>query len=113
MFKKWIGIAATLALFVGDVYAACGGHSCVAEYVDRLYVNSDSGLVYVATSGDEAQLDCSAVSDVYVTLDLAEPGASAIYSSLLSAQVSNKKVQVRIVNGSAGCKVKYITIDRE
>ncbi|MFA0812149.1 hypothetical protein [Microbulbifer epialgicus] len=93
--------------------AECSGHSCVGVYVDRLYVTSH-GIVHVGTSGDEKLLDCDAESGVYATLDLNNyTGADAIYSTLLSAQLADKKVQVRVAEGTAGCKISYVTLDRQ
>ncbi|WP_020413341.1 hypothetical protein [Microbulbifer variabilis] len=93
--------------------ADCSGTSCVGVYVDRLYVTSH-GIVHVGTNGDEKLLDCDAESGVYATLDLNNyTGADAIFSTLLSAQMADKKVQIRITEGSAGCSVQYVTLDRQ
>jgi hypothetical protein len=39
--------------------------------------------------------------------------ADKIYSTLLSAQIANKKVRVRIGEGSEGCRIAYVTIERQ
>ena len=90
----------------------CVPHICQDVYVEKLYPNT-SGLVYVATSGDETKLDCNAESGVYLSFDLSDPAGDAYYSTLLAAQISERKVSIRIVNGSQGCKVQYMTHDRQ
>lgn len=74
---------------------------------------NSSCIVFIGTSGDENLLDCDAKSGVYTILNMNIPGASAVYSTLLSAQMANKIVNVRINNGSAGCNVQYVTLDRQ
>lgn len=103
-----------LTLFPLLTYADCGGNSCSNVYIDRLYVNANSSeLVYIGTSGDETQLDCEAHAGVYAILDSNQGNADKIYSTLLAAQLANKKVRIRIDTNTVGCKVSYITIDRQ
>ena len=110
MFRFILGVIFTsLSL---SVSAACVSTGCTEVYVDTLYVSS-SGTIYIGTSGDEKALACTAVSGVYATLDMADLGANAIYSTLLSAQMSDKKVFVRTINNSTDCKVAYVTLDRQ
>lgn len=92
--------------------AECSSTTCANVYIDKLYANN-SGIVYIGTSGDESLLNCAAGSGVYTKLNLSDPGASAIYSTLLSAQLANKKVQVRISEGSVGCSILYVTLERQ
>ncbi|OLF75153.1 hypothetical protein AWH60_11050 [Pseudoalteromonas haloplanktis] len=92
--------------------AACVSTGCSGVYVDTLYVNA-SGIIYIGTSGDEKAMSCSAVSDVYATLNITKPGADAIYSTLLSAQMSGKLVYVRTVDNSSQCEVLYVTLERQ
>jgi len=110
MFRFILGVILTSLCL--SVSAACVPTGCVGVYIDKLYVNA-SGIIYIGTSGDEKALSCSAVSDVYATLNITEPGANAIYSTLLSAQMSNKLVFVRTIDNSAGCKVAYVVLDRQ
>ena len=76
-----------------------------------------SGLIYVGTSGDEAALNCSAISDVYTTLDLnsgpngaESAGAKAAYSALLSSKIAGKRLMIRISDGTSGCQIKYVLL---
>lgn len=95
-------------------YAGCSGNSCSSVYVDKLYVNATSSAkIYIGTSGDESLLDCEAHANVYVTLDSSQANADKIYSTLLAAQLANKTVRIRVDTSTAGCKVSYITLDRQ
>ena len=109
---KRVLMCLTISLFSSLAYPQCSSNTCDNVYVDRLYATK-SGLVFVATSGDEGLLDCNASSGVYTTLDLNDPGANVIYSTLLAAQMANKRVQVRPENGTDGCLISYVTLDKQ
>ncbi len=94
------------------VYAECVPHICQDVHVQRLYPNT-TGLIYVATTGDETKLDCSPVSGEYLSFNLSEPAGDVFYSTLLAAQIADRKVSIRIANGSDGCNVQYITHDKQ
>ncbi|ACA85752.1 conserved hypothetical protein [Shewanella woodyi ATCC 51908] len=100
-------------LFVSSsVSAVCFERGCSNVYVEKLYVNA-SGVVYVGTSGDERLMTCDAVSDVYSTFRSTDAGGDMIFSTLLAAQLSNKKVFVRTVESSNECKIAYVTLDKQ
>lgn len=106
-------ISAALFVFLSSpLFAECVPHICSDVFVERLYPN-ENGLVYVATSGSEAALNCNAVSGEYVSFNLADPAGEAFYSTLLAAQLANKKVSLRIADESEGCLVQYITINKQ
>ncbi|AKE51273.1 hypothetical protein [Kangiella geojedonensis] len=115
---KKISILLSTLLFISLLpllaEADCGGNSCTNVYVDKLSVQGNSSeLVYIGTSGDEAQLDCEAHAGLYAILDSNQGNADKIYSTLLAAQLANKKVKIRIATNTVGCKVAYITLDRQ
>jgi len=101
-----------LAFSAGDAHANCSSEVCSSVYVERLYI-TDNGLIYVATSGDETQLSCTAVSNVYVSLDTTVGNSNELYSTLLAAQLADKKVSMRLLLGSSNCTIRYMTIDRQ
>jgi len=107
-----IGFVLVIGLFVsvGVARAACSGLVCSDVLVERLYVNAN-GVVYVATDGVETTLNCSPVSNIYLTLYHTDANFNAIYSTLLAAQLAGEKVGIRIIDGSSNCRVSYITID--
>ncbi len=101
-----------LLLISCNASANCIERGCYNVFVERLYINS-SGTVYVATSGDETLMSCSAVSDVYSTFKSTSAGADMIFSTLLAAQMADKKVSVRTADNSAGCLIQYVTFDKQ
>lgn len=104
------GIA--LSLLSSVSFGDCVPHICQDVYVEKLYSNTN-GVIYVATSGDETKLNCNAVSDLYVTFNLSDPSGDAYYSTFLAAQMSDRKVSIRVVTGSEGCNIQYITHERQ
>ncbi|MBU2392324.1 MAG: hypothetical protein KKH70_03120 [Gammaproteobacteria bacterium] len=90
---------------------ACNPDHCGGVYVDMLYVNAD-GRVYVSTSGDEKLLNCQAVSGVYVTLLENSPGRDLIYSTLLTAQSTNRPLTIQVDDNIPGCVIQYVTLAR-
>ena len=98
-------------LFANHSMAGCAGKACSSVYIDRIFMQSNGGI-FVGTNGDEELLNCTAVSKVYLTLDSNDRNASHLYSLLRSAQVSDTKVFVRIVENSKNCKIQHVISDR-
>ena len=112
MKNRWNAVfGSALLLAAPFAVADCTPDNCSAVYVDNLYVN-ENGLVYVGTSGNEASLNCSAVSGVYVSLHANAVGRDMIYSTLLAAQTQSKKVMIQVEDNSAGCRIQYVTLER-
>jgi len=107
-FVAFIG----LALAGGSAYANCSSDVCLSVHIERLYITVN-GLIYVGTSGDETQLSCTAVSNVYVSLDTTVGNSDELYSTLLAAQLADKKVSMRMLPASTNCAIHYMTIDRQ
>lgn len=105
-------IATLMVAVSGPVLADCVPHICSGIYVERLYANSN-GLIYVATTGNESNLNCTPVSGGYLSFNLSDPAGDAFYSTLLAAQLANKTVSLRIVDASPGCQVQYLTLDKQ
>ncbi|QDO85857.1 hypothetical protein FM037_24600 [Shewanella psychropiezotolerans] len=101
-----------LLLISSNALATCIERGCYNVYVERLYINA-SGTVYVGTSGDETLMSCAAVSNIYSTFKTTDAGADMIFSALLAAQMADKKVSVRTDDNSAGCTIRYVTIDKQ
>jgi len=79
--------------------------------VTSIYINN-SDRVLIETDQQETNLDCSAVSDKYVSLSRTHKGFHEIYSAMLSAQSNDKLVKIRISPGSEGCTISYVVIYR-
>ncbi len=97
-----------------SAYAACASNSCSDEYVEMLYVRSGNNIVNVDTTGIEASLpNCTPASGKYLQLDLDDVAGREIYSTLLAAQMANKKVHFRLITNYSPCTIAYITLSRQ
>ncbi len=92
--------------------AECTSKWCSDVYVDTLFVRAN-GDISVATSGTETLLNCTAYQGVYTTLQQSAANSDDIYALLLAAYMADKKVLVRIVEGSSNCEISYARVDRE
>ena len=92
--------------------AVCINAVCEDVLVDRLYVTNNS-VVYVGTDSTESALNCAAVSSKYLTLDTNDTNFETLYATLLSAQLADKRVLIRIAENSTNCKIVYITLDNQ
>ena len=107
--KKFIAI---LGLFISvSVIAAeqCTSWGCVST-ISKLYTTTD-GPVYIGTPLNEKLANCTPVSGVYFTLNTSSKNAKEIYSSLLAAFMSGKRIALRIKEGSSNCELAYVTLD--
>ena len=89
----------------------CGTWGCTST-VETLYTNAN-GYIYVSTPLDETAANCTIYPGGYFVLQPTAQNADKIYSSLLSAYMSNSKIQIRIVEGSPICEIAYVTLSRQ
>lgn len=87
--------------------ADCSGVICTDVSIQSMQV-SNTGAVWIKTSGIETGLNCTPNSDVYLWLDGGKPGRNVIYSALLAYKVAGKNLDFRIVESSNPCEVLYI-----
>lgn len=108
--KKILTTILITGIAASSVYAACNSKMCYNVNVEKLYMTAN-GTLYVGTSGDESQLNCGGAetADVYVSLKEGDVGKNAMYSLLLTAKTTGKKVTIRIQEGSSDCRVVYVT----
>jgi len=110
--KKYLLVFLTSSVFIPIIASAnCTKNGCTSK-VDTLYLAS-SGNVFIGTPDDEKLLDCDPVAGVYISLQAAHKNFEAIYSALLAAQLADKTVTLRIVNGSSSCLINYVTMKRQ
>ena len=103
-----VGILLSSLTAVGAAIAACDTAGCSDEKVKVLYPNT-SGRVYVEMTGDKSLLDCSLVSSRFMTFEMSDIGAEAVYSMLLDAHTNDTPIDyVRILNGSSNCSIRYV-----
>jgi hypothetical protein len=72
---------------------------------------ASDGNLRIATDGDETLLNCTAVNDVYVTLQTDDPNFNRKYALLLTAYTLGQDVGIRMVEGSPNCAVSYFYVD--
>ena len=106
MKKVLMSVLAMSALSV-SINAGCTANGCYNVNVAMLYV-AGNGNIYVSSDGDESTLGCTAPSGTLMTIINSHPGKNAIYSLLLTAKTTNKKVSIRTANGSANCQIEYV-----
>lgn len=99
-----------MLVFSNGAFAECSATGCWEAYVEELYPESAGGA-WIRTSGDESLASCTADSGVYLRLN-AGTGFNAIDSTLLAAQLADKKVNIRIFGGSNPCSIAYVTLNR-
>ena len=110
--SKSRAFACMCALSIGALaYADCGATGCWLVYVEELYPEAQGGA-WIRTSGDETLANCTADSGIYLRLSGTTPGYKEIYATLLAAQLSDKKVSIRITEGTNPCSIAYVTLNR-
>ena len=110
--QKWIFstvLMGTLTAVNSLAFADCSATTCYGA-IQRLYVNTNGNL-YIASDGDERNLDCDPVAGVYMTLPATDPNFNRKYAMLLTGYSLNQDVGIRIVTGSSNCTVSYFYID--
>lgn len=95
--------------------AECSSGICTDVYVEELYIPTDSSGVYIQTSGTETLAGCTPYNGIYLLLQPAPTSAQfkEVYATLLAAQMNDKRVSIRINNGSNPCTVAYILLPRQ
>ena len=109
-FLSTLGVFLFMCSWASGVIAACSGSACVNVFVNRLYLQ-DQDFLYVGTSGDETGLNCTPVSDIYLTLPDSHMKSREIYATLLAAAATDQTVRIRIVDGSVDCEIRYIVFE--
>lgn len=107
----------TLAFFVstlmiGAAVAECTTWGCADVYVEQLYVSSASGF-YVRTSGNELLANCTPDSGIFLYVPNTSSQMKEVYATLLAAQLADKRVNIRVNEGTSPCTVAYVTLDRQ
>jgi|7_EtaG_2_1085326.scaffolds.fasta_scaffold01289_3 hypothetical protein len=114
MVKHCLFLLIFCFLFSGNSYSSCNGRACSNVYIDRIYVKTTAPEILIGTTGDETGLNCNARAGVYVTLNgEGFYNHSQVLSVLLAAQAANKRVLVRIAEGSENCDILYVTLDKQ
>lgn len=110
---KLITAAISLIFFCflasSNVFAECTADRCDG-LIEELFYNN-AGNLFIATDGDEANLDCDSAGDIYVMLDKNDQYFDRKLAMLLTASSASQEVGIRINNGSTNCTVNYVVVN--
>jgi len=111
---KTVMVGFFIFIFSHSIQAGCNDRGCSSK-IARLYLSSFNGGSVFIKPADNARgvVGCTLFENTYLTLEKTHSLFDEIYSTLLAAQIADKRVFVRIANGSANCKVSYVTIDMQ
>lgn len=104
-------LGALLLIASPPAMAGCSANNCsgIGDQVLKSFYPA-SGLVYLEppSAADKAALNCTLVSGHYMTLKQSHNNYDVILSTVLTAIAAGHHLTVRIVEGSADCKVSYV-----
>ena len=104
--KNFLMSILTLGAISSSAYAACTPAGCYDVTVDKIFA-TDAGVIWISTSGDESQLNCTLVGGSSMTL-ADSVGKNAIYSYLLTQKTTKGKINIRVKEGSSNCEIAYV-----
>lgn len=103
MKKIILGVFLLISLNTG-ANAYCSASGCYNETIEKLLIRS-TGIILIATGGDESKLNCTSPYNEFITLGLDHPARAEIYSLLLSQKVSKGKISLRVIPNSSNCSI--------
>jgi hypothetical protein len=109
IFQRLLAVMVSLPLATA-AYAECSAAGCYEVLIEELYPTAEGG-VWIKTTGDETLANCTANANVFLRLNVSA-GYKDIYSTLLAAMLAEKRVNLRVVEGSNPCAVAYVTLNR-
>jgi hypothetical protein len=109
LFHRVLALVILLPLATA-AFAECWSAGCYEVLIEELYPTAEGG-VWIKTTGDETLANCTVNSNVFLRLNVSA-GYKDIYSTLLAAMLAEKRVSLRIVEGSNPCAVAYVTLNR-
>lgn len=107
--KKVLISVLAIGMISSNLYGACTAKSCANVKITKVNATF-GGTIYIATDGSESALNCTSPGNAYVSVGATDAGKNALYSMMLTAQTTGKKVNIRIQEGSAGCRILYATM---
>jgi len=96
------------------VHSECSANGCDIDQSDpikRIYLTSLSdGQVYIDAPSGKESLDCTLAEGKFLVLKSTHPLFKETYSTILAAVMANKKMYIRIRNGSSKCEIAYVQL---
>jgi len=110
IMKKIITGLSAMALATGLYAGSCSGTQCndvmITEIVPTIY-----GTISVATDADETALSCTALNSKYLYVPNGATGKNAVYSALLTAYTTKKKMRFLVAPDSNGkCQITTLFV---
>jgi len=102
-----VSIIAMIAMS-SNTYAECKSWGCNSKIQKLLVTNT--GKIVVATDGDEKKANCTPIAGIYLTISPSTKGSNSIYSLLLTAKSLDKKVILRVSEGTKNCEIQYASL---
>jgi hypothetical protein len=99
-----------LSLAAMQARAECTTSGCNDVYVKQLYADAVDTHFWVETTGTETSLNCTPASGVLLKV---AADSKQVFALLLSAQLADKVVRIRVNEGTNPCTVAYVTLDRQ
>lgn len=99
-----------LTFLTHPTLAACDSVRCTSEQIKRLYTGTIA--TYIQFASNQLPTGCTPKDGGYLTLETSHPNYKGIYATLLMAFSTNQPVSVRIYDGSDGCLVQYVYVDK-
>lgn len=103
-----VGVLAFMLLPMVVIADGCKSWGCIST-LSEVYVTALSDI-RIATPLDETLANCAPVSDQYFTIKQGAPNYEAMYSTVLAAYMADKKIQLRVKEGSSDCEISYIRL---
>lgn len=108
LFLLAVKIILVSGVFALPAGASCNASRCTDEIVKRIYLPAN-GKIYIDLGENSSALNCTRVSNVYVTVLPTHGNKEEIYAMLLAAQNVSKPISyVRIIENSNECEVSYV-----
>lgn len=109
MKKAFLGVFLYIASTAIASADYCTSWGCIG-LVSELYTAAD-GDILVATPLNEGLVNCTPMFAGYFVLADGAKNKGHVYSTLLAANIANRKVQIKVVEGSPVCEIDYVRLD--
>jgi hypothetical protein len=107
---KGLLVAASLGVAPQLAHADCQATGCYSVHIEQLVPTATNG-VWIQTSGNEALMNCTADSGLFIHLSTTA-GGKEIYALLLAAHVTDELVTIVISEGTNPCAASYAYVNR-
>lgn len=105
--RKIITTFFLIILSAQSALAECSGNFCDVK-IESFYISST--WVAINTDGTESNLNCTPFEGKSIRLHQSHTNYNTIYATLLSIKLADKRVKIRIHEGSTDCSLFYIVM---